>query len=159
MGDILRRVPSDQFLSRFSMSLPAGALRAWGKLNVPVYRRSGGRLMNKVGRAPVLLLTSTGRRSGQLRTAPVLYLRDGGRLCVIGSNAGNKHAPAWSHNLKANPEAEIEIGRERTQVRARVAEGEERAELWQKMNAQYEGFDDYDQRTSRDIAVFVLEPR
>ena len=89
----------------------------------------------------------------------MLYLRDGGRLCVIGSNAGNEHAPAWSHNLKANPEAEIEIGRERTQVRARVAEGEERAELWQKMNAQYKGFDDYDQRTSRDIAVFVLEPR
>jgi deazaflavin-dependent oxidoreductase (nitroreductase family) len=146
-------------LSRFSMSMPAGALRAWGRLNVPIYRLSGGRLMNKVGRAPVLLLTSTGRRSGQSRTAPVCYLRDGGRVCVIGSNAGNKRAPAWSHNLKANPDAEIEIGRERTMVRARVTEGEERAELWRKMNAQFEGFDHYEERTSRDIAVFVLEPR
>jgi F420H(2)-dependent quinone reductase len=130
-----------------------------GKLNVPIYRLSGGRLMNKVGRAPVLLLTTTGRRSGQPRTAPVVYLEDGERLCVIGSNAGNKREPAWSHNLKANPEAEVEIGRRRSQVRARVAEGEERAELWRNMNAQFEGFDHYEQRTSRDIAVFVLEPR
>jgi deazaflavin-dependent oxidoreductase (nitroreductase family) len=89
----------------------------------------------------------------------VLYLIDGERTVVIGSNAGNSHAPAWSHNLKANPEAEIEIRGARRAVRARVAEGEERAELWRKMNAQYEGFEDYDQRTSRDITVFVLEPR
>jgi deazaflavin-dependent oxidoreductase (nitroreductase family) len=89
----------------------------------------------------------------------VLYLGDGDRVVVIGSNAGNVHAPAWSHNLKANPDAEIEIRSERRQVRARVAEGEERAELWRKMNAQYGGFEDYDHRTSREIAVFVLDPR
>jgi deazaflavin-dependent oxidoreductase (nitroreductase family) len=141
------------------MSMPAGLLRALGKLNVPIYRATRGRLLGKVGRAPVLLLTSKGRRTGQQRTAPVLYLTDGERIVVIGSNAGNSHAPAWSHNLKANPEAEIEIRSSRRPVRARVAEGEERAELWEKMNAQYEGFEEYDQRTSRDIAVFVLEPR
>jgi deazaflavin-dependent oxidoreductase (nitroreductase family) len=141
------------------MSLPAGVLRALGKMNVPVYRMTRGRVLGKVGRAPVLLLTSTGRRSGQPRTAPVLFLRDGARVVVIGSNAGNTHAPAWSHNLKADPDAEIEIRGERALVRARVAEGEERAELWQRMNAQYDGFDDYERRTSRDIAVFVLEPR
>jgi deazaflavin-dependent oxidoreductase (nitroreductase family) len=141
------------------MTMSAGTLRAIGKLNVPVYRLTRGRLFNKVGRAPVLLLTSIGRRSGQPRTAPVLYLRDGERVVVIGSNAGNVRAPAWSLNLQANPDAEIQIGGERRLVRARVAEGEERAELWQKMNAEYEGFDDYATRTSRDIAVFVLEPR
>jgi deazaflavin-dependent oxidoreductase (nitroreductase family) len=141
------------------MSLPAGVLRGLGKMNVPVYRMTRGRVLGKIGRAPVLLLTSTGRRTGQLRTAPVLFLRDGGRVVVIGSNAGNTHAPAWSHNLKANPDAEIEIRGERSLVRARVAEGEERSELWQKMNGQYDGFDDYEQRTSRDISVFVLEPR
>ena len=141
------------------MSAPAGALRAVGKLNVPIYRITRGRLMGKVGRAPVLLLTSTGRRSGQPRTAPVLYLADGERVIVIGSNAGNERAPAWSHNLKANPDAEVQIRGERRRVRARVAEGEERAELWRKVNVQYAGFDDYDERTSRDIAVFVLEPR
>jgi F420H(2)-dependent quinone reductase len=152
-------MPSDSAYSRLSMSLPAGTLRALGKLNVPIYRLTRGRVLGKVGSAPVLLLTSTGRRTGQPRTAPVLFLRDGERLVVIGSNAGNTHAPAWSHNLKAHPDAEIEIRGERRLVRARVTEGEERAELWRKMNAQYGGFDDYEQRTSRDIAVFVLEAR
>jgi deazaflavin-dependent oxidoreductase (nitroreductase family) len=141
------------------MSMPAGLLRAAGKLNVPVYRITRGRVMGKIGRAPVLLLTSIGRRSGQPRTAPVLFLADGERVVVIGSNAGNSKAPAWSHNLKANPDAEVQIKGERRLVRARVAEGEERAELWRKMNEQYAGFEDYDERTSRDIAVFVLDPR
>ncbi len=141
------------------MFMPAGALRAFGKLNVPIYRLTRGRMMNKVGRAPVLLLTSTGRRSGQPRTAPVLYLADGVRLIVIGSNAGNDRAPAWSHNLKAHPDAEVQIRGGRQSVRARVAEGEERAELWRRMNEQYAGFAQYDENTSREIAVFVLEPR
>jgi len=141
------------------MLMPAGILRALGKLNVPVYRATRGRVLGKVGRAPVLLLTTTGRRTGQRRTAPVLFLRDGERIVVIGSNAGNHGAPAWSLNLKSNPDADIDIRGDRRLVRARVAEGEERSELWEKMNAQYEGFEDYDRRTSRDIAVFVLEPR
>jgi deazaflavin-dependent oxidoreductase (nitroreductase family) len=141
------------------MTMPAGMLRALGRFNVPVYRLTRGRLLGKIGRAPVLLLTSIGRRSGQPRTAPVLYLLDGQRVVIVGSNAGNAKAPAWSYNLKANPDAEIEIGAERRPVRARLAEAEERAELWQKMNQQYAGFDDYDERTSRDIGVFVLERR
>ena len=139
------------------MALPAGMVRALGKLNVPIYRATRGRLMNSVGRAPVLLLTSTGRRSGKQRTAPVVYLDDGERLIVIGSNAGNLNEPGWSHNLKANPDAEVEIRGKRRRVRARVSEGHERAELWRRMNEQYAGFDDYERRTSRNIAVFVLE--
>lgn len=142
-----------------SMTMPDSWLTAMGKLNVPLYRLTRGRLMGKIGDAPVLLLTSTGRRSGQKRTAPVLFLADLERLIVIGSNAGNARTPAWSYNLQANPDAEVEIRGTRRLVRARVAEGEERAELWRRMNAQYEGFDAYDARTSRDIAVFVLEPR
>jgi len=152
-------MPSDHAYSKLSMSMPAGLLRTLGKLNVPIYRLTRGRVMGKIGNAPVLLLTSTGRRSGAPRTAPVLYLADGQRVIVIGSNAGNTRAPAWSHNLKANPGAEVQVRGERRSVRARVAEGEERAELWRKMNAQYAGFEDYDERTSRDIAVFVLDPR
>ena len=107
----------------------------------------------------MLLLTSTGRRSGQQRTAPVVFLADGDRQIVIGSNAGNARTPAWSYNLQANPDAEIEIRGKRSKVRARVAEGEERAELWRKVNEMYEGFDSYDAKTSREIAVFVLDPR
>ncbi len=151
-------MPSDRFYTRLSTSMGATGLRWTGKFNVPLYRASGGRIGGRVGRAPVLLLTTTGRKSGQKRTAPVVYLADGERLIVIGSNAGNARAPAWSLNLKANPEAAVEVGRKRIEVRARVAEGEERAELWRKSNEQYAGFDDYEARTSRDIAVFVLEP-
>jgi deazaflavin-dependent oxidoreductase (nitroreductase family) len=116
-------------------------------------------MMGKVGRAPVLLLTTTGRKSGEPRTAPVVYLRDGERLVVINTNAGNKRIPAWSLNLKANPEAEVEVGRKRQAVRARVAEGEERTELWGKHIEQYAGFDDYKAVLDRDISVIVLEPR
>jgi deazaflavin-dependent oxidoreductase (nitroreductase family) len=140
------------------MSLGATGLRWVGRLNIPLYRLSGGRLMNSIGRAPVLLLTTTGRKSGEQRTAPVVYLADGERLAVINTNAGNERVPAWSLNLKANPEAEVEIGRERRRVRARVAEGDERADLWHKHIEQYSGFDDYEAQLSRDIAVFVLEP-
>ena len=149
----------DKLYSRLSQRIGASGLRLIGKLNVPVYRLSGGRLGGKVNRAPVLLLTTTGRKSGQRRTAPVVYLADGEKLVVIGSNAGHSRTPAWSLNLKANPEAEIEVGRERRRVGARVATGDERAELWRKHVEQYSGFDEYEARTDREIAVFVLEPR
>ena len=156
---ILPLMISDSLYSRFSRSIPDGALTAIGKLNVPLYRASRGRLFGKMGKAPVLLLTTTGRRSAQQRTAPVLYLADGDRLVVIGSNAGNERAPAWSLNLKADPDCEVQVRGQRRPRRARIAEGEERKALWQGMNAQYGGFEDYEKRTSRDIAVFVLEPR
>lgn len=149
----------DKFYSRASQAIGATGLRLTGRLNVPLYRLSGGRVGGRVAKAPVLLLTTTGRRSGLPRTAPVVYLADGENLVVIGSNAGHSRTPAWSLNLKANPEAEVELGRERRRVRARVAGGEERAELWRKHNEQYSGFDEYEARTDRDIALFVLEPR
>jgi F420H(2)-dependent quinone reductase len=152
-------MPSDRAYSRFSMSIPPVALRLGGKLNVPVYRATRGRVFGRIGRAPVLLLTTTGRRSGRPRTAPVLYLADGERLIVIGSNAGNANTPAWALNLRANPDAEVEIHGERRQVAARVAEGAERDELWRRMNEQYAGFDDYRARAAREISLFVLEPR
>jgi deazaflavin-dependent oxidoreductase (nitroreductase family) len=111
------------------------------------------------GRAPVLLLTSTPRRSAQPRTAPVLHLADGERLIVIGSNAGNENTPAWALNLKANPDAEVQLGARRRRGRARIAQGSEREGLWQRMNEQYRGFEQYRSRTTRQILVFALEPR
>jgi deazaflavin-dependent oxidoreductase (nitroreductase family) len=151
-------MPSDSFFTRASTSMGATGLRWTGKLNIPLYRLSGGRIGGRINQAPVLLLTTTGRKSGQQRTAPVVYLADQGRFIVIGSNAGHAKVPAWSLNLTANPDAEVEVGRHRTKVRARVAEGEERDELWLKSNEQYAGFDDYEARCDRDIALFVLEP-
>jgi deazaflavin-dependent oxidoreductase (nitroreductase family) len=152
-------MPNDHLYARLSILFPASALRAMGRLNTPIYRLTRGRLMSKVGRAPVLLLTSTGRRSGQPRTAPVVYGQDGENLVVISSNGGNHNQPGWAYNLKDSPDADVEIGGERRKVRARVADGEERARVWRMMNEQYAGFDDYEANVSRDIVVFVLEPR
>ena len=152
-------MPSDKFWSRLSHGLGATGLRLVGKANVPVYRLTGGRLGGRVAKGPVLLLTTTGRRSGEPRTAPVMYLRDGERFVVINTNAGNKRTPAWSLNLKADPLAEVEVGRRRIPVRARIAEGEERADLWRRQMRQYAGWDYYAGKLDREIAVFVLEPQ
>ncbi len=151
-------MPSDRSWSRFTSALPDAWLRRIGRLNVPVYRITSGRLMGRVGRIPVLLLTTTGRRSGERRTAPVAFTSDGDDLIVIGSNAGNARAPAWALNLRADPAAEVQVRDDRWPVRARVAEGSERERLWRLANDHYAGFDDYEQLTDREIAVFVLEP-
>ncbi len=149
----------DRTIAKISNSLGATGLRWTGKLNVPLYRLSGGRVGGKVGKAPVLLLTTTGRKSGQQRTAPVVYLADGENAVVINTNAGNAKVPAWSLNLEANPEGEVERGRKRYPVRARIAVGEERERLWREHNEQYAGFDDYQDKLAREASVIVLEPR
>lgn len=139
------------------MALPDWGLRWVGKLNVPLYRLTRGRLFGRVGGSPVVLLTTTGRKSGEKRTAPVIFMRDGDSLVVIGSNAGNTRAPAWALNLVADPDAEVQVGGDSWRVRARVAEGEERADLWKRFTGQYSGFDDYQGATARKIRLFVLE--
>jgi deazaflavin-dependent oxidoreductase (nitroreductase family) len=88
-----------------------------------------------------------------------LYLEDGENIVLIGSNAGNEQPPAWALNLVANSDATVQIGRDVREVRARLADGQERDRLWQRMNRHYEGFDDYRVRTTREIKVLVLEPR
>lgn len=129
-----------------------------GKLNAPIYRLTGGRVGGKLGKAPILLLTTTGRKSGQPRTAPVLYLADGDSFVVINTNAGNEKTPAWSLNLRANPEAAVEVGKKRVEVRARIAEGGEREDLWRRHMQQYSGWEFYESKLDREIGVFVLEP-
>jgi F420H(2)-dependent quinone reductase len=152
-------MPSDRTYTSLSTT-SAWALKTFGKLHVPLYRASRGRLFGRLDRAPVLLLTTVGRRSGRPRTAPIIYLADGERLIVIGSNAGHSKPPAWSLNLEANPIADVELrGGKRRNVQARIAAGEERAELWRRVNEMYGGFDDYSARTTRAIQLFVLEPR
>ena len=101
------------------------AFKAWNRftgLNNVVYRLSGGRILGSYDGNPVLLLHHVGRRSGEPRVTPLLYLPDGDELVIVASMGGTPKHPAWFHNLKAGPDTEIEVGRERRAVRARVAD-------------------------------------
>jgi F420H(2)-dependent quinone reductase len=151
-------MPGDHFYAKLSNTVGARGLRLIGRLNVPAYRLSGGRIGNKVGDGPVLLLTTTGRKSGEQRTAPILYLAHAENFILIDTNGGNEKLPGWSHNLKAKPEAEVEIRRRKLAVTARVAVGAERDELWRACVAQYSGFDQYVEWLDRTPSVWVLEP-
>lgn len=128
-------------------------------VNNAIYRASGGRLMGSFDGNPVLLLHHVGRRSGEQRVTPLLYLPDGDELVIVASMGGTPKHPAWFHNLREHPATEAEVGRERRAVRARVAEPEERARLWPRLVEAYPAFDAYQARTEREIPVVILAPR
>ena len=124
-----------------------------------VYRASGGRFGGRINGMPVLLLTAKGRKSGKSRTTPLLYVRDGDTIVVVGSNGGSDYVPAWLLNLRSNPEAEIELGRARTRVSARKASPAERAQLWPEFTSRFAAYAKYATRTAREIPVVILTPR
>ena len=134
-------------------------IRAMSALNVWAFRWSKGRIGGRFLRgAPVLLLTSIGRKSGQPRTTPLLYLRDGERLVVVASKAGFSTHPLWYGNVAANPRVEVELTGERRVMLARRASDAEKQALWPKLVAMYRDFDDYKARTDREIPVVILSP-
>jgi deazaflavin-dependent oxidoreductase (nitroreductase family) len=127
-----------------------------------LFAASGGRVgaeRARDGKPGTLFLTSTGRKSGQVRRNALFYLEDGPNLIVVASNAGADVDPAWWLNLQARPDAEVEIGVDRRPVRARAATADERARLWPRVIAVSPGYDEYRRRTSREIPIVVLEPR
>jgi deazaflavin-dependent oxidoreductase (nitroreductase family) len=105
-----------------------------------------------------LLLTSRGRRSGMLRRTPLIYGRDGDRYVVVASKGGAPRNPGWLHNLRAGPDATIQVGPDVMPARAAVAEGAERERLWGEMTGIWPDFDAYQARTERRIPVVTLEP-
>jgi len=134
-------------------------IRIMSTLNVWAFRASKGRIGGRFLRgAPVLLLTATGRKSGEPRTTPLLYLRDGERLVVVASKGGFSNHPLWYRNVEANPHVQIELGSERREMLARRASEAEKAALWPRLVAMYRDFDDYQARTDRDIPVVILSP-
>jgi F420H(2)-dependent quinone reductase len=140
--------------------VPVAAIRAIGALNTWVYRLSGGKLMGRVSSgAPVFLLTTTGRKSGQRRTVPLLYLAEGDDFLVVGSQGGAPRHPGWFHNLEANPQAEVELGRRRVPVTARRLSEAERDQVWPRLVAIYPPYEDYRRRATRSIPVVRLSPR
>lgn len=126
-------------------------------LHNKLYRWSGGKRFNMDG--TLLLLISTGARSGKTRTNPLVHMKlDGGAYVIAASFGGSAKHPAWYHNLVANPEAEVEFEGQRVKVRARTAEEPERGELYLKLEAMQPRFEQYKHKTDRVIPVVVLEP-
>ena len=127
-------------------------------LNTRLYRRTGGRLGGRLGRAPVLLLHHVGRRSGQPRVVPLIYLHDAGKYVIVASKGGVDTHPAWYLNLIASPDTTIEVGRDLKRVRARLARDAERESYWPRLVQAYQPLGDYQARTERRIPMLVLEP-
>ena len=134
---------------RTVMRMIAGTHEFW-------YRLSGGLLGGRIGGLPVLLLTTTGRKTGRKRTMPLVYLRDGENMIVIASNGGSDQHPAWWLNLRANPKAEVQVGRDTMEVVGAKAQGEERERLWRDVVEMYHGYDEYRHMTQREIPVVIL---
>jgi len=123
-----------------------------------IYRVSGGRIGGRLGRRDMLLLETVGRKTGQQRTTPLLYVPDGSRFVVVASNAGDDRDPAWWLNLKQRPETTIQVGTQSHRVRARRASEEETQQLWPLLEASYGPYAQYRTRTARSIPVILLEP-
>jgi deazaflavin-dependent oxidoreductase (nitroreductase family) len=117
------------------------------------FRRAGGAELT-----PTLILTTTGRVSGKPQTLPLIFGQSGRNYVIVASKGGAPDHPHWYRNLVAHPEADVQIKGERVRVRARVATGEERSQLWKSMAAIYPPYDHYQKGTAREIPVVVLEP-
>jgi deazaflavin-dependent oxidoreductase (nitroreductase family) len=149
----------DQSRSRHKPSIGVTLQRLFMRLHIFFYRRTDGALGGKLAGRSMLLLTTTGRTSGQKRVTPIFYFSDGDRFILIGSNGGAQTHPQWWRNLQALPLAEIQVGRKQIAVNASLATGEERELLWSKITAKYPDFITYQRRTPREIPVVVLTPR
>jgi F420H(2)-dependent quinone reductase len=123
-----------------------------------VYRATGGKLFGRMGKSPILLLNTVGRKTGRKRTSPLLYVMDGEDFVIIASKGGAPKHPAWYLNLMANPEATVEVGDREVRVEAEVADPEDKARLWQKMVEMYPTYDDYQRKTEREIPLLILRP-
>ena len=142
-----------------------GVIKVMSWVNTRAYRVSGGRLGGswRVGSAlrapvPVCLLTTTGRKSGEPRTVPLLHFPDGDRVLLVASQGGLPKHPQWYLNVLADPAVTVQVGRRRRSMTAREATPAERAELWPKLVERYADFADYQANTSRVIPVIICEP-
>ena len=130
----------------------------WNARIIEEFRSNGGEVGGQFEGAPLLLLHSTGARSGKERVTPVMYQDLGDSVAVFASKAGADDNPDWFHNVVANPEVSAEIGTQTRSYRARVAGGDERDRIWSRQKQDFQGFADYETRTDRVIPVVVLEP-
>jgi len=128
----------------------------WNAKVIEEFRANGGNVANFGG--PLLLLHTTGAKTGREHVTPVMYRKVDGGFAVFASFAGQPRNPAWFHNLVANPEVQAEIGTQTVRLRARVTDDAERAPIWAAQKADFPGFQEYESKTTRQIPVVVLEP-
>jgi deazaflavin-dependent oxidoreductase (nitroreductase family) len=135
--------------------------RAWNELtraHIATYRLSRGRIGGSVRGAPILLLNHIGRKTGEWRTSPLVYLPDGDDMVVVASRGGSRHHPAWFLNLRDMKETTVEVGGRTEPVSVRVADPEERKRLWPEVVDLYSGYAAYQRRTDREIPLVILSP-
>ncbi|MCB0212542.1 MAG: nitroreductase family deazaflavin-dependent oxidoreductase [Anaerolineae bacterium] len=128
----------------------------WNKTIIEEFRANAGKVSGQFEGMNLLLLHTTGAKSGLPRLNPVAYVKDGDRLLIAASKAGAPTNPDWYYNIVAHPEIEVEVGSERFPVQATVPEEPERTQLFDKISAKYPGFKDYEEKTSRVIPVIAL---
>ena len=121
------------------------------------FRQNAGKIGGNFAGAPVLLLSTTGAKTGQKRTTPLMYLPDGDRYVIFASKGGAPENPGWYHNLKANPSVVLEVGTESFPAEASITTGTERDQLYARQAAKYPNFGEYQKRTTREIPVVVLK--
>jgi deazaflavin-dependent oxidoreductase (nitroreductase family) len=132
---------------------------SWNALIIAEFRKNHGKVGGNFEGAPLLLLHTTGRRSGKSRVNPVMYLRDGDRYLVFATKMGADTNPDWYHNLKAHPDIEIEVGDETVQARAEEITGSEHDRLYARQASLYPTFSQYQRQTKRVIPVIALTPK
>jgi deazaflavin-dependent oxidoreductase (nitroreductase family) len=133
-------------------------IRALGRVQRVVYRATGGRVGGRVWGLSILLLTTTGRKTGKVRTTPLCFYPDGDNLVVVASNGGLEWFPSWWLNLLEHPQAAVQVGGRTMPVVARPAGPEERARLWSEITAIAPGYLEYEKRAPREIPLAVLRP-
>src|SRR4051794_22283736 len=130
----------------------------WNRKIIDEFRANEGKVGQPFENTPILLLHHRGAKTGTERINPLAYRRDGDNFVIFASKAGAPTNPDWYHNLLANPDTTVEVGTTTTKVTAREATGDERDRLWSAQKGEFPGFADYEQKTSRQIPVVVLEP-
>ncbi len=129
----------------------------WNKKIIEEFRANGGKVGGQFEGAPLLIMHTTGAKSGKERVIPVMYQAVGDDFAVFASKAGAPSNPDWYHNLVAHPDVTIEVGNDTVAVRARVAKGDERQTIWTRQKEEYPQFAGYEEATTREIPVVVLE--
>lgn len=153
--------PLGRFVQRLAQrpAFAVVALKVAPRLDRFVSRVSGGRFVMSQLLVPVLVLTTTGAKSGLPRESPLATLVDGDAFYVVGSNFGTDRHPAWSANLIANPDASVRFGGRRVHVKAHLLSDEEKAQVWPRLLTVWPTYDSYVERSGRNLRVFRLEPQ